>query len=328
MRLALLGCVSSAVLGLGACSSGTSGFSAGTSLGSALSAANGGDDAGTGTGSTGGAGTGTGTTTTTTTTGGAGTSTSSMNTGGSTAAMNNTGTLVRVGDAVGDLTGGLIAVTGNAVLSGATGLGPILTGTGRDLTRDGLGGLPLVGGAVESTVRAVDSGLNPVAKLTLVNQTVVGSGTAGSPQLVGVSALSNANTPGQAATVGLLNGGTATQVANLSLGGAQLLGSGSGTALVGASVLSPTQATGTAATLGVPSGATSPIGGLTPVVASATSLVGGLTGGASGAGLPALLPTGSLGLIAAGGAGGAASVGPVTAGGGLLGGLGVVLTGR
>ena len=131
LRLALLGCVSGAVLGLGACSSGPSGFSAGRTLGALAEAS----EAGTGSGSSsssasGGAGTGTtGTTTTTgaTTTASTGTASNSvdtggggsnsMNGGGSTAPSANTGALARVSDLTGDLTGGLITVAGNAVLS-------------------------------------------------------------------------------------------------------------------------------------------------------------------------------------------------------------------
>ena len=368
-RLALLGCVSGAVLALGACSS-SGRLSAGTMLGSAAALADdgaGSGASGTGRGSgsgSGSAGAGTGTTTTTGTGGGSGGGSGgggggggggNINNGGPTDTTSGTGTLARLSDLTGDLTGSLIAVTGNAVLTGTSGLGNLLTNAGGELRSDGLGGLPLVGDAVETVTRAADASLGPAAKVTLLNQTVVGSSTANSPQLVGVSALSSSTTQGQAATVGLLNGPAPTQVASLNLGGAQLLGAANGgPALIGASVLAPTTATGTAATLGLLSGSASPLPGLAPVVGSATTvvaslvsggaggggslpvlpvvsgLVQGVTGGLTGGSVPSLPVVGGLGLIAGAGgaAGGSVSAGPVTATGGLLGGLGIALVGR
>lgn len=348
-KLVLVGCATAPLLALGACSS-DGAFRGGLALGSSQSigpaddgdgssgSGSGGSGSGTGSGSgsggsgsgsvgTGGSGTGGGGVTPG---GGAGSSgspgggstgggsgTNSVNTGGA-ANNNGAGTIGRVSDLAGDLAGGAVIAAGNAVLTGGAALGPLLTSTGRQLGQDGLGGLPVVGDTVDAVVHSADAGLNGAAKVTLANHTVIGSGAANSTQLAGVSALSNATTPGQVVTVGVLNGSGATQLASVNVGGTQLLGSSGSPALVGAGVLAPTQSAGTVATVGVLPGASGPLAAVTPLVTSTTSTVGGLvtglTGGAS---------TGGAGLILVGGAGGAATLGPATAVGGLLGGLSV-----
>jgi hypothetical protein len=258
-----------ALLGLAACSSGFSagtGFSVGGGDGGGTSGG-----AGSGGGAAGGAGGGTG--------GAGGTAAG----GGSASAS---GALERTTGAVGGLTGGVLAVAGNAPLLNQAGLGRTLAGTGAAVQKDGLAALPLAGSPVAGVVKTADNAINPLGKVVVLDQTVLGSSASASNQLVGVSALSPGQAQGQLATVGVLSsgGGAAGPLAPLaqagdllkvSVDGATLVG-GQGQALIGASVLSPTQAQGTAVTAGVLSG-----GGGTAAnpLAPATGLVGGLVGG-------------------------------------------------
>lgn len=348
-KLVFVGCAAAPLLALGACSS-DGAFRGGLALGSSQSigpaddgdsssgSGSGGSGSGTGSGAgsggagsvgtgTGGPGTGGGATpgggagssgsSGGGSAGGGGSGTNSVNTGGN-ANNNGAGTIGRVSDLAGDLAGGAVIVAENAVLSGGAALGPLLTNTGRQLGQDGLGGLPVVGDTVDAVIHSADAGLNGAAKVTLANHTVIGSGAANSTPLAGVSALSSATTPGQVATVGVLNGSGATQLASLNVGGTQLLGSSGSPALVGAGVLAPTQSVGTVATVGVLTGSSGPLAAVTPLVTSTTTTVGGLVTGLTGG-----ANTGGAGLILVGGAGGAATLGPATAVGGLLGGLSV-----
>ena len=182
-----------------------------------------------------------------------------------------------------------------------------------------MAGLPVLGPTVDGVVKTGDNTLNPVAKVVVLDQPVLGSGADSSTQLVGVSALSPTQTQGQLATVGVLSSGqtlnagvtevaSAGELLNVSLGDKTLIGGGE-QALIGASVLSPTQAQGTLATAGVLSGggATATAAGpLTPV----TNVVGGVVGGVTGT------VGGLTGSVTGGGAG--APLAPVT---GLVGGV-------
>ncbi len=288
------------LLALGACSGGISGGT-GFSLADRSSSAsqNGGDqvddggltpDGGTGgtsgTSGTGSSGTGGGGT------GGGGTGGGGTGGDGSSA---STGALERTTDGLGGLVGGVLATAGNAPLLNQSPLGAGLQTTGTGLQANGLAGLPVLGGPVGSVVQTADNTLNPLGKVVVLDQTVLGSSAGNSTQLVGVSALSPTQTTGQLATVGVLSSGqtltpaqglgslaSAGNLLNVSVGDRTLLGGG-GSALIGASVLSPTQAQGTLATAGVLSGGstsgTSPLAPVTGVVSGVTGAVSGVLGG-------------------------------------------------
>lgn len=205
----------------------------------------------------------------------------------------------RTTDGVGGLAGGVLATAGNAPLLNQTPAGSALQTVGTGLQTDGLAGLPVLGAPVGAVVNAADNTLNPLGKVVVLDRPIVGSEAAASTQLVGVSALSPAQTQGQLATVGVLSSGaglkpaagvgqlaSADNLLNVSVGDRTLLGGGEGTALVGASVLSPTQAQGTVATAGVLSGgqasAAGPLAPVTGVVSGVTGAVGGVVQGATG----------------------------------------------
>lgn len=291
------------LLALGACSGGISGGT-GFSLADRSSSAsqNGGDqvddggltpESGTGgTGGTGSSGTGGGGSGGS---GGGGTGGGGGGGNGGDGASASTGALERTTDGLGGLVGGVLATAGNAPLLNQSPLGAGLQTTGTGLQANGLSGLPVLGGPVGSVVQTADNTLNPLGKVVVLDQTVLGSSSATSSQLVGVSALSPTQTTGQLATVGVLSSGqtltpaqglgslaSAGNLLNVNVGDRTLLG-GEGSALIGASVLSPTQAQGTLATAGVLSGgATSGAGPLAPVtgvVSGVTSAVSGVLGG-------------------------------------------------
>lgn len=296
----ILGAVSAvALLAVGACSSG---FSAGTNfdVGDGGGSSGGGSGSGSG-GSEGGAGGGTG--------GGSGGggagedggsggdgSSGGGSVGGSASAG---GTLQRTTDGVGGLAGGVLATAGNAPLLNQTPAGSALQTVGTGLQTDGLAGLPVLGGPVGAVVTTADNTLNPLGKVVVLDRPIIGSEAAAATQLVGVSALSPAQTQGQLATVGVLSSGaglkpaagvgqlaSADNLLNVSVGDRTLLGGGEGTALVGASVLSPTQAQGIVATAGLLSGgqasAAGPLAPVTGVVSGVTGAVGGVVQGATG----------------------------------------------
>ena len=297
----ILGAVSAvALLTVGACSSG---FSAGTNFdvgdgGSGSGGGSGGSEGGAGGGTggasggggagEGGAGSGGGG-------GGAGGSSGGGSGGGSASAA---GTLERTSDGVGGLAGGVLATAGNAPLLNQTPAGSALQTVGTGLQADGLAGLPVLGAPVGAVVERADNTLNPLGKVVVLDQPIIGSEAAASTQLVGVSALSPSPTQGQLATVGVLSGAglkpaagvgrlaSADNLLNVSVGDRTILGGREGPALVGASVLSPVQAQGTVATAGVLSGAqvgaAGPLAPVTGVVSGVTGAVGGVVQGATG----------------------------------------------
>lgn len=285
-----------ALLALTACSGGVSG-GAGFNLSDGGGPTGGGGDGGGGGGDGGGTGGGTG--------GGAGGGTGGGGTGGGSGGSGGgsggggagsasaSGALERTTDGVGGLAGGVLATAGNAPLLNQTGLGEGLQTIRGGLQTSGLGGLPVVGPTVDGVVKTGDNTLNPVAKVVVLDQPLLGSGAGDSAQLVGVSALSPTQTQGQLATVGVLSGGEGlnarvTKVAstgdllNVSLGEHKLIG-GDGPALIGASVLSPTQSQGTLATAGALSGGGAPgAGPAAPSAAGALTPVTGVLGGVTG----------------------------------------------
>jgi hypothetical protein len=229
----------------------------------------------------------------------------------------------------------VLATAGNAPLLNQTGLGEGLQTIGTGLQENGVAGLPVLGPTVDGVVQTGDNTLNPVAKVVVLDQAVLGSSADNSAQLVGVSALSPTQSQGQLATLGVLPSGQGLQdgvgqvtsasgeLLNVSIGDRTLIGGGD-QALIGASVLSPTQAQGTLATAGVLSGggATPGATALTPVtnavggvVGGVTDLVGGVTGGLTGGGVGAGVTGGVSGGVTAGGG---APLAPVT---GLVGGV-------
>lgn len=184
------------------------------------------------------------------------------------------------------------------------------------------------------------TGLNDLTdglgRVSVGDRTILGANGDGGP--LGVSVLSPTQQTGSVATVGVLSGGSVatvstgtptTAVGNASgpangllgvtVGGSQLIGSGSGNPAIDLNVLSSGSASGTAVTgnvlsngqplgLGVNGGAVA--GGANPVsglVTGVTGTVGGVLGGATGSGT---------------GAGATGALGGVTGTvGGLLGGL-------
>lgn len=323
----LIGAASAvALLALGACSSGVS-AGAGFDLGGGAGQGDGGSGGGSGGGGSGGGGdggAGGGGGTGGGGAGGGGTGgggTGGGGTGGDgSGGIAASGALERTTDGATGLTGGVLATAGNAPLLNQTGLGDGLQTVGTGLQTNGVAGLPVLGPTVDGVVKTADGTLNPVAKVVVLDQPVLGSSADRSAQLVGVSALSPTQTQGQLATVGVLSSGqtlnagvtevaSAGELLNVSLGDKTLIGGGE-QALIGASVLSPTQAQGTLATAGVLSGSgtDAAAGPLTPVtnvvggvVGGVTGTVGGLTGSASGA--PLAPVTGLVGGVVQGATG-------------------------
>jgi collagen type VII alpha len=154
---------------------------------------------------------------------------------------NGTGTLTRVGDAgttdVGDVlvgTGTLVTVVagtptgttptgkpGTIVTTTLGGVGTGLTSTGEKIEKDGVTGLPLVGSTVARLAGKGDKLLNPLAKVTVANTTVIGSNNPVSRQLVGASVLSSNAPPYSTVKVGVL---TKKQLATLALAGHPVIG--------------------------------------------------------------------------------------------------------
>jgi hypothetical protein len=189
-----------------------------------------------------------------------------------------------------DTTGGALVTTGNALL-GATGgaVGAPVSALGGGLQGAGLAAVPVAGSTLASTAKTADGLVNPNAKVVVLNTPLVGSSSAGSQQLYGVSALSPAIT-GQNATVGVLNNGVPTAstttglarvdtVSNIAVGQ-------NGSNLVGASVLSPASPQGSVATVNVhPSTLSQPVS--VAGLGSPTGAVSALTGATATAAVPA-----------------------------------------
>lgn len=255
--------------------------------------AGGGGDGGIGGGGGGGGGTGGG--------GGSGG-------GGGGGSIVEVGSLGRVSDLTGETAGGALALVGNAPILGATPVGEKVASVGGALRQDGLGGLPAVGGVVDGLVATGDGVLNDAAKIGIGGQTVAGSSSAHSTQLVGASAL-GPQVDGTVLTAGLLNGapagGQPTQLVSLGLSDNQVLGS-EGPALIGANLLSPNQPQGSLLSAGLLSGGGSGgskpaeelLGGLTDatgqVLGGVTDTVGQVLGGATEGGLLGGLTDGRL----------------------------------
>lgn len=174
-------------------------------------------------------------------------------------------------------------------------------------------GTPGLGGANGLPGSALVSGLGQVS---IGDRTLLGQGGEGGP--LGVSVLSPGQASGDLATVGVLSGGQvatvglgtpntpvdpatgpATGLLGVTLGGNQLVGSGSGNPAIDLNVLSPGGASGTAvsgnvlsngqpvsvgvnAPAGATPGADGLLGGVTGAVGGVTGAVGGVLGGATG----------------------------------------------
>lgn len=230
----------------------------------------GGGTGGSGSGGTGSGGSGTG---------GGGTGGGS---GGGTV-VTSTGTVERITDTTTSTGGGLLVTTGNAVLNVSDAVGNAGGGTpangvtsavagltsqvgtavkslGEGLAANGVAGVPIAGETLDSTIKGADTQLNPLAKVSVVDQTLVGSSNPGSQQLLGVGAVSPVTAPGQFATVGGLSDGQAVTL-NMAA--------------------TPTAISNgvTGAVIGL-QGATAPVGGgaLTPVVQTAGGAINGVTG--------------------------------------------------
>jgi hypothetical protein len=248
-----------------------------------------------------------------------------------------------------DTTGGVLVAAGNTLLgvadqtnlpvvSGAVGqVGQTVAGLGQNLGENGVGGIPIAGGVLAGAVGTADSTVGGLANVTVGDLPVL-TGPSGSTPLVGVNALSSNPTSGTLATVNALPAGGASQLANVSLGGTQVLGQAGQTGAVNASLnLSPGSSLpnplgGAGPVGGVVSGAAGAAGGLvggltaggagSGATGGLTSIVGGVTGGTTGGATSGL--TGLVGGIT-GGAGGSIGGGVTTsggsAGGGLVGGL-------
>src|SRR3546814_2453204 len=76
-------------------------------------------------------------------------------------------------------------------------VGSTVKALGEDLAESGVGGLPLVGSTLDSTIQGVDQTANPLAKVNVLDQTLVGSSNPNSQQLLGVSALSPTQSSGR-----------------------------------------------------------------------------------------------------------------------------------
>lgn len=167
------------------------------------------------------------------------------------------GTLTRATDDVTNVAGGVLHVVGNTVL-----------GVGDALDEKGIGGVPVVGSTASNIVEGADTHLNGVAQVQVVNAPIIGADAPGGNQAIGVSALSQTPSTGTVATVGVLNQGSQQQVANVSLGGAQVLGT-SGPAAVNVGLLNG---------VAPPSGSANPLGAVTSATSGSTGPLVSLIG--------------------------------------------------
>jgi hypothetical protein len=305
-RRLLQGLSVAALLGAAACSTNGDGLSfggggAGTAGDTASADQGSGDAGGAGdvNGDVNGAGDGGGGTATNTGSGGSGGGggglASGGGAGGSSGGAAGTGTLGRTADSA-QQAAGILVTAGNAALEDAGG-----PAEGAGGTADGVVGR--VDDLVDRAAGAADGRLNPLGKVTVSDQPVIGSGDADSSQAVGASVLSPTQAEGSRATLGVgsdsepataaLNGQSLTdaagakagQAASVTLRDQTLVGGGGGSPLVGASVGSPSQATGSLATAGALSGGkavTLGNGGGSPLPGAGGSVLGGVTGAPGG----------------------------------------------
>lgn len=101
---------------------------------------------------------------------------------------------------------------------------------GNAVASNGVAGLPIIGGTVSNVVQGIDTHTNSFSQVQVVGLPGVGATTPGGNQAIGVSALSRTASTGSVATVGALNHG-AQQVANVSIGGTQVLGTSNSAAI-------------------------------------------------------------------------------------------------
>lgn len=117
-------------------------------------------------------------------------------------------------------------------------LGHRVDSLGHALKDDGLAALPVLGGALATTIDGADGRLNGLAQMALANQPLLGATQSGASQAIGVSALSSTPSTGSIVTVGALNQG-AQQALNVGVGGTQILGQ-AGSAAVNVGLLNNT----------------------------------------------------------------------------------------
>jgi len=93
--------------------------------------------------------------------------------------------------------GGLVST----VTTGTNQLGTSVQNVGTDVKTDGLGGLPVAGTAIGTLTSGVDKAIDPLAKVTVLNTTLLGNEDPSSKQLLNASVLSAA--PANNATLGI-----------------------------------------------------------------------------------------------------------------------------
>lgn len=134
------------------------------------------------------------------------------------------GPLAKTTESATGLAGGVLHVGGNIVLGVADQTNLPLDHVGNtvvalgDHVSEGPGGVPLIGGALDKTITGADTHLASVAQISVVGMEAQQNTTAA----LGVS-LGGPSASGTLASTTLL-GPSATQLANVSLGGAQVLG--------------------------------------------------------------------------------------------------------
>ena len=190
-----------------------------------------------------------------------------------------------------------------------TPLSTSLANTGSAITTGGLAATPVVGTAVGSAVTVLDNTLNPLAKVSLLNKTLLGSNDPNSAQLLSANVLSTAAPVNSVVGAGVLAGGKPLTVA-LSGGNAAtvvkgnngnapltpvvntlvktvgaivptvsptaLAGGAGATGSVGATVTAATGATATTPLTGLLQTVTTTLGGSASTGATGTGLLGGL----------------------------------------------------
>jgi hypothetical protein len=219
-------------------------------------------------------------------------------------------------------------------------LGTTVASLGAGAAEDGLGGVPLVGPVLATVTPALDGVTAPAAKITILGNTVVGSGSSASSQLIGTSIGSTSPAQGTLISANLLNGlngAGQTQTSGLTANVA-------GGDVLSASILPTGLGTGTPGAIdslaGIAIGGNTILPGGSSSAVNVNLLPNGLSGLGSVADLGSVLSpvTGSLGSVTGGGATTPVTsvVAPVTGlvqnvgatvGGGLTGGITGGLTG-
>jgi hypothetical protein len=139
----------------------------------------------------------------------------------------STGNTVKTsGELAGSAGAGSPAAGPTSIVGGiVTTLGGKTSDLGSAVAENGVTGLPVAGELVSTALPMLDSVSAPAAKITVIGNTLVGSGTSGSEQLIGVNAGDASAVQGTLASASLLGGTAQTPgpIASANVAGGQIV---------------------------------------------------------------------------------------------------------